>query len=105
MFSVQISDHDTFVEKAKSTGNPVTVVRTPTLVPVQHGNAVVMQPALAIDYALEFDDPFTGDTRWSLRVVVLASKDGDVTLTDSLLLKLQAEPSIAVRLAYRSGSL
>lgn len=104
MYGVQISDRDTFVRKAKSTGRPVTVVRTATLVPVQQGNVVTMRPAMAIDYALEFDAPSTGETKWTYREVVLADHEGDVSLSGSLLSRLQ-EDSITVRVAHRSGSL
>lgn len=104
MYSLQISDRDTFAKKARSLGRPVTIVRTATVVPVAKGNVVVMHPALTIDYALNFDEPPVGETRWSFREVILTDDQGDAHLTGSLLEKLQADPLVTVRIGHRSGS-
>lgn len=104
MFTVQISDRKTFVSKAKAADLPVRVIRTATVVPVQRGNTVVMHPAATIDYALEFDDPRYGQTRWTFREVVLTNDQGEVMLSENLLELLRQEPTARVTLSHRSGS-
>jgi hypothetical protein len=103
MYAVQISDRATFANKAKEIGVPVVVVRTATVIPVQQGNAVLMHPAVAIDYAIEFEDRTMGQTRWTFREVVLTGERGEALISDSLL-RMLIEDSIPVRIIQRSGS-
>ncbi|MCB9585216.1 MAG: hypothetical protein H6718_07450 [Polyangiaceae bacterium] len=102
MYVVQISDRNTFANKVASEQLPVRVVRTPTAIPVQQGTGVVMHPGLALDYALDFDDPNMGETTWTFREVVLTNAQGEVLLTNSLLAML---PKANVDIVHRSGSL
>ena len=104
MFTVQISDRATFARKAKSAGLPVSVVRGATVIPVERGGAVIMHPAATIDYALEFDDPQYGPTRWTFREVVLTDERGEVLLSQNLWSELSASPPARVILSHRSGS-
>lgn len=104
MFTVQISDRNTFARKAKSSKIPVVVVRTATVVPVERSGAIVMHPAAAIDYTLEFNDDKYGPTRWTFREVVLADENGEVLLTKNLMEQLKEEPPAKVMLTHRSGS-
>lgn len=105
MYVVQISDRRSFANAAKDQNLPVTVVRTPTVVPVQRSSAVVMHPALAIDYALEFLDPTMGPTRWTFREIVLTDERGEAPLAGSLLATLDQNAPHLVRLVHRSGSI
>lgn len=105
MYSVQISDRDTFAKKAKSSRAQVAVVRSATVVPVRKAGAVVMHPALTIDYAMDFQDPSMGATRWTFREVVLTNARGDALLTESLWFKLMADSPESVQVVHRSGSL
>lgn len=104
MFTVQISDRNTFADKAQSQSLPVSVVRSATVVPVQRSGAVIMQPAVTIDYALEFKDPQYGPTRWTFREVVLTNENGEALLSENLLSQLSATPAARVKLTHRSGS-
>ena len=104
MYVVQISDRDTFSAKAKSEALPVRVVRTPTTIPVQRSGGIVMHPGLAIDYAIDFEDPNMGETRWTFREVVLTNDRGEVFLSKSLLAKLSEEPKANIDIVHRSGS-
>jgi hypothetical protein len=103
MYAVQISDRATFASKAKAIGGPVVVVRTATAIPVQQGNAVLMHPAVTIDYAIEFEDSTMGQTRWTFREVVLTDERGEAMISDSLW-RILSEKSIPVRIIQRSGS-
>lgn len=102
MYVVQINNRDAFAKQAKACGRPVTVVRNATVVPVQQAGAVVMHPALSIEYALEFEDPNSmGDTRWTFREVVLTDPRGQVFLSDSLWQRLNSN-QIDVRVLTRN---
>ncbi len=104
MYAVQISDRSTFAKKAKATGAQVMIVRTATVVPVQRSGAVVMHPAVTIDYAMDFDDPTMGHTQWTFREVVLTDDQGKALVSDSLWKHLMAPPAASVMVVQRSGS-
>ncbi len=103
MFAIQISDRNTFAEKAKALQATVDVVRSATVVPVrQPGGDVMMKPAATIDYRFKFEDPKFGPTMWTFREVVLADDNGEVLLTNNLMEML--EPPARVLIRHRSGS-
>jgi hypothetical protein len=90
MFTIQISDRDTYVRKAESLHRPVTVVPMATLVSSDEKGALIMHPALRVDYTMEYDDPSTGRTKWTFREVVRTDEDGIARLpTYSLWAKLE----------------
>ncbi len=103
MFTLQISDRDTFVKKAKKLDIPVRIVSNVIAVPVQDGPTLMMRTALAINYSLEFTDPKTGETRWTFREVVPTDPDGAVLLTNSLWSDLRREGA-KEQVLHRSGS-
>jgi len=63
-----------------------------------------MHPALTIDYSVEFEDPKTGETRWTFREVVLVDSDGEPQ-GECLLTQLKKAVPQNIRLLHRSGSL
>jgi hypothetical protein len=103
MFVTQISDRKTFLEKARETGAEVRIVRSPTVVPVTNGGAVLMQPAIRVQYAIEFstDD---GPVTWIYRETHLADDRGNIRLGGSLLENVEKERLPHVILS-RSGSI
>lgn len=105
MFTTQLSDRRVFAAKAKRLSTPVTVVRMVSLVPVPDGSTVIMRPAVTIDYAIEFDDADTGETKWTYREVILADEDGEVNVRSGNLLDMLTQaPAAKVRIVRRSGS-
>lgn len=103
MHVVQIADRAVFVKRAKEIGGQVRVTRRPTVTAVQRADAVVMQPALAVDYT--YSDDNTGSDRWTFREVLLADERGRVNLGGSLLEMLERDIPEQVRMVHRSGSL
>lgn len=99
MFTIQISDRDTYVRKATSVRPAVTIVPLATVVPIEENGGVIMHPALRVDYSMEFEDHATGKTKWTFREVVRTDEQGNAELPDySLWKKLQkVQPSLNLR--------
>jgi hypothetical protein len=105
MYVTQVSDRTLFAQQLKEVRSPVSVVRSPTVVPVERGGAIVMHPAVVIQYSLHFRDPSTGDTSWVFRETRLANERGDVDLTGTLFEELEQQTPRRYVLVHRSGSI
>jgi hypothetical protein len=105
MFIRQVQDIDAFLEKARAIGKPIRVVRSGTVVPVSRTGAVVMHPAVSLQYSIDFSDA-GGDNSWVYRETVLVNERGEPALQGSLWEKLQTT-AVGVKhvVVQRSGSL
>lgn len=99
MFTIQISDRDTYVRKAQRVRSAVMIVPLATVVAIEEGGGVIMHPALRVDYSMEFNDQATGKTKWTFREVVRTDERGIAQLPDySLWTKLQkVQPPLNLR--------
>jgi hypothetical protein len=80
MFTIQISDRNTYVRKAEKLHRPVKITPLATVVHIEESGRLVLHPALRVDYSMEFDDPSTGRTKWTFCEVVRADEDGNAQL-------------------------
>jgi hypothetical protein len=103
MFVTQIYDRKTFLEKAREMGVEVRIVRSPTVVPVTEGSAVLMHPAIRVQYAIEFPSE-DGPATWIYRETHLADDRGNIKLGSALLADVEAQKLPHVILS-RSGSI
>jgi hypothetical protein len=105
MYTMQVSDRETFTSMAATKQQPVTLIVSGTILPVQKQGGVFMTPALTLDYSMEFFDENVGNARWTFREVVL-TEDGRADTSGSLWAKLtKADPPAKVRVIDRTGSL
>lgn len=103
MYVIQIADGQVFLNKVQeltAVGIRPRVVRTATAVPRVVGGNVVLQPAIVLQYSIEFWDDQAGDTEWVYRETRFGGLDGTVDLSDTLLPQLQPH----VTIVHRSGS-
>lgn len=103
MYVTQIYDPNAFLEKARQTGAEVRVLRSPTVVPVTEGSAVLMRPAVEVQYSIQFKNE-DGEWSWVFRETHLADARGNVRLAGALLDCLAAKDLPHVIL-NRSGSI
>lgn len=112
MYSMQLADQQSFLNKAQEWNAQIRVVRTPTVVPVVEQGAVLMTPAVVLQYTAVSPFPLD-DARGGIAVVfketILQGPEGSVDLRGSLWARLtgdQPPPNVGeVVLVHRTGSL
>lgn len=94
-----------FLERLKAAGATVRVLRTTAVVPTQvGGGAVLMRPAISIQYSFETRST-SGDERWVYRERWVADERGAVDLANALLTRITETKDHPIVMTQRSGSL
>jgi len=112
MYVTQVQGSGQFLEYAKKWGVPIRVVRTPTVVPAQVGGAILMTPAVVIQYTLlspQQPDMPGGDHSVVYKGNRVQDAAGRIDLSSTLYAQLTGDtkqPDMPdVVLVHRSGSL